>query len=93
MILVFTLKFTLLLVPFAFAGVSWPNYPQVGKELQSELLQLENANAQFNYHVGIDWLVAFVALTGSILALVVSDRIVHKLKNKNAKLDWRDEFK
>ena len=93
MILVFTLKFTLFLVPFAFGVVSWQNYPQLEKELQSGVLQLENANAQFNYHVGIDWLVAFVALTGSVLALVVSDRIVHKLKNKNAKVDWRDEFK
>ena len=83
MILVFTLKFTLFLVPFAFGVVSWQNYPQVEKELQSEVLQLENANAQFNYHVGIDWLVAFVAITGSILALVVSDRIVRNLKNEH----------
>jgi hypothetical protein len=84
MIIVLTLKFTLLLVvPYTFGIVSWPNYLQVEKVLQNEVRQIENANGQFNYHVGIDWLVAFVAITGSILALVMSDRIVRNLKNEH----------
>jgi hypothetical protein len=70
---------------------SWVNFVQVGR--LNEILQLENTNAQFIFHVEIDWLVAFAAITGSILSLVATDRIVQKLRQKSAKLDWRDEFK
>jgi hypothetical protein len=54
-------------------------------------LQINNGNIEFNNHLGIDWLVAILAITGSLLSLVASDRLVYKLKNR--KIDWRNEFK
>ncbi|HJT46771.1 MAG TPA: hypothetical protein VJ729_01215 [Nitrososphaeraceae archaeon] len=56
---------------------------------QPNVIQIGDGRSGFNNHVGIDWLVATLAITGSILALAASDRIVHKLTNK--KIDWRNE--
>ena len=93
MIVLLAFKSALLLsAPFTLGMLSsWVNFVQVGR--LNEILQLENTNAQFIFHVEIDWLVAFAAITGSILSLVATDRIVQKLRQKSAKLDWRDEFK
>jgi hypothetical protein len=93
MIIMLILKFTLLLMTSALGNVSWSNYLQMEKVLEGDVPQIKNGNTEFNNHVGMDWLVAFVAITGSILALVVSNRIVYKLKNKHTKFDWRNEYK
>jgi hypothetical protein len=58
---------------------------------EPKVLQINNRHIEFNNHVGIDWLIAIVAITGSILTLVASDKIVYKLKNRT--FDWRNEFK
>jgi hypothetical protein len=55
------------------------------------VIQIKDGKSGFNNRVGIDWMLAILAITGSILALIASDRIVYKLKNK--KIDWRKEFK
>ena len=85
------LKFVLLLMPYLLGNVAWMDYLQKQKMPESKMLQINNGNIEFNNHVGIDWLVAILAITGSILTLVASDRIVYKLKN--TKIDWRNEFK
>ena len=55
------------------------------------VIQIKDGKSGFNNRVGIDWMLAILAITGSILALIASDRIVYKLKNK--KIDWGNEFK
>jgi hypothetical protein len=80
--LVMIIELVLLLLPYMLGNV---------QGLGSKVLQINNGNIEFNNHVGIDWLVAILAITGSILTLVVSDRIVYKLRNK--KIDWHNEFK
>jgi hypothetical protein len=54
-----------------------------------KLLQIASGNTEFNIHVGTDWLIALLAITGSILALVASNRILYKLKET----DWRNEYR
>jgi hypothetical protein len=93
MIITLILKFTLLLMTSALGNVSWSNYPQMQKMPEDKVLQINDGNTQFNNHVGMDWLVALLAITGSILALAASDRIVYRLRNKRRKIDWRDEYK
>jgi hypothetical protein len=55
------------------------------------VIQIKDGKSGFNNRVGIDWILAILAITGSILALIASDTIVYKLKNK--KIGWRNEFK
>jgi hypothetical protein len=93
MIIMLIIKFTLLLMTSALGNVSWSNYPQMQKMPEDKVLQINNGNTEFNNHVGMDWLVALLAITGSILALAASDRIVYRLRNKHTKIDWRDEYK
>jgi hypothetical protein len=78
-------------MPYLLGNVAWMDYLQMQQMPESKMLQINNGNIEFNNHVGIDWLVAILAITGSILTLVASDRIVYKLKNR--KIDWRYEFK
>jgi hypothetical protein len=85
------IEFVLLLMPYLLGNVAWMDYLQMQQMPESKMLQINNGNIEFNNHVGIDWLVAILAITGSILTLVASDRIVYKLKNR--KIDWRYEFK
>ena len=59
------------------------------KVLGDKVLQIASGNTDFNIHVGRDWLIAILAIIGSILALVASDRILYKLKET----DWRNEYK
>jgi hypothetical protein len=87
------LKFTLLLMMSALGNVSWSIYPQMQKMPEDKVLQINNGNTEFTNHVGMDWLVALLAITGSILALAASNRIVYGLSNKHPKIDWRDEYK
>jgi hypothetical protein len=61
------------------------------KVTENKVLQIASGNTEFNSHVGRDWLIAILAITGSILALVASHRILYKLKNKQT--DWRNEYK
>ena len=83
------LKFILLLLAFTLGNGSWTNYLQMQKVLGDKVLQTAGGNTDFNIHVGTDWLIAILAITGSILALVASDRILYKLKET----DWRNEYK
>lgn len=85
------IEFALLLMPYLLGNVAWMDYLQMQQMPESKMFQINNGNIEFNNHVGIDWLVAILAITGSILTLVASDRIVYKLKN--TKIDWRNEFK
>jgi hypothetical protein len=91
MIILMIIEFVLLLMPYLLGNVAWMDYLQMQQMPESKMLQINNGNIEFNNHVGIDWLVAILAITGSILTLVASDRIVYKLKNR--KIDWRYEFK
>ncbi|MFL6506405.1 MAG: hypothetical protein ACJ704_00505 [Nitrososphaeraceae archaeon] len=93
MIIMLVLKFTLLLMMSALGNVSWSIYPQMQKMPEDKVLQINNGNTEFTNHVGMDWLVALLAITGSILALAASNRIVYRLSNKHTKIDWRDEYK
>jgi hypothetical protein len=93
MIIMLILKFTLLLMMSALGNVSWSIYPQMQKMPEDKVLQINNGNTEFTNHVGMDWLVALLAITGSILALAASNRIVYRLSNKHPKIDWRDEYK
>lgn len=93
MIIMLVLKFTLLLMMSALGNVSWSIYPQMQKMPEDRVLQINNGNTEFTNHVGMDWLVALLAITGSILALAASNRIVYRLSNKHPKIDWRDEYK
>ena len=68
---------------------SWSNYLQMQKVPGDKVLQIASGNTDFNIHVGRDWLIAILAITGSILALVATDRILYKLKET----DWRNEYK
>jgi hypothetical protein len=58
---------------------------QIHKMPEDKVLQINIGNTEFANHVGIDWLIALLVIAGSILALVASDRIVYKLKNKHYK--------
>ena len=91
MIILPIIDFVLLLMPYLVGNVPWLGYLPMQKMPEPQVLQINNGNIEFNNHVGIDWLVAILAITGSVLTLVASDRIVYKLKNK--KIDWRNEFK
>ena len=71
---------------FALGNISSSNYLQMQKMPEDKI---NVANGEFNTHVGIDWLVALLAITGSILALAASNRIIYKLKQT----DWRNEYK
>jgi hypothetical protein len=93
MIIMLVLEFTLLLMMSALGNVSWSIYPQMQKMPEDKVLQINNGNTEFTNHVGMDWLVALLAITGSILALAASNRIVYRLSNKHPKIDWRDEYK
>ena len=93
MIIMLVLKFTLLLMMSALGNVSWSIYPQMQKMPEDKVLQINNVSTEFTNHVGMDWLVALLAITGSILALAASNRIVYRLSNKHPKIDWRDEYK
>jgi len=93
MIIMLVLKFTLLLMMSALGNVSWSIYPQMQKMPEDKVLQINNGNTEFTNHVGMDWLVALLAITGSILALAASNRVVYRLSNKHPKIDWRDEYK
>jgi hypothetical protein len=85
----FILKFMSFLMIFALGNISSSNYLQMQKMPEDKVLQINVANGEFNAHVGIDWLVALLAITGSILALAASNRIIYKLKQT----DWRNEYK
>jgi hypothetical protein len=91
MIILMIIEFVLLLMPYLLGNVAWMDHLQMQQIPESKMLQINNGNIEFNNHVGLDWLVAILAITGSILTLVASDRIVYKLKN--TKIDWRNEFK
>ena len=91
MIILLVIEFVLLLMPYQLTNVPWLGYPEMQQMPEPKVLQINNRNIEFNNHVGIDWLVAILAITGSILSLVASDKIVCKLKNRT--LDWRNEFK
>jgi hypothetical protein len=82
------LKFILLLMASILGNGSWSNYLQMQKVPGDKVLQIASGNTDFNIHVGRDWLIAILAITGSILALVASDRILYKLKET----DWRNEY-
>jgi hypothetical protein len=88
MIVLLIIEFVLLLMPLG--NVAWLDYLRTQK-MPEPKLQINNGNIEFNNHLGIDWLVAILAITGSLLSLVASDRLVYKLKNR--KIDWRNEFK
>jgi hypothetical protein len=78
-------------MPYLSASVlSW-QYLKVQKMPKPNVIQINDGKREFNNHVWIDWLVAIFGNNLSILALVSSDRIVYKLKNK--KIDLRNEFK
>ena len=89
MITLLTLKFVLLLMAFILGNGSGMNYLQMQKVPEDKALQIASGNTDFNIHVGRDWLIAILAITGSILALVASNRILYKLKET----DWRNEYK
>lgn len=91
MIILLVIEFVLLLMPYQLTNVPWLGYLEMQQMPEPKVLQINNRNIEFNNHVGIDWLVAILAITGSILSLVASDKIVYKLKNRT--LDWRNEFK
>ncbi len=76
---------------FILANTSWTNYLHMQKVQEDKVLQIASGNTEFNSHVGRDWLIAILAITGSILALAASHRILYKLKNKQT--DWRNEYK
>ena len=78
-------------MPYLLGNVAWLDYLQTQKMPERKVLQTNKGNIEFNNHLGIDWLVAILAITGSILSLVASDKLVYKLKNR--KIDWRNEFK
>ena len=89
MITLLTLKFVLLLMAFILGNGSGMNYLQMQKVPEDKVLQIASGNTDFNIHVGRDWLIAILAITGSILALVASNRILYKLKET----DWRNEYR
>ena len=89
MIILLMLKFILLLMAFTLGNGSWTNYLQMQKVLGDKVLHTAGGNTDFNIHVGRDWLIAILAITGSILALVASNRILYKLKET----DWRNEYR
>ena len=91
MIILLVIEFVLLLMPYQLTNAPWLGYLEMQQMPEPKVLQINNGNIEFNNHVGIDWLVAILAITGSILSLVASDKIVYKLKNRT--LDWRNEFK
>jgi hypothetical protein len=90
MIVLLIIEFVLLLMPYLLGNVAWLDYLRTQK-MPEPKLQINKGNIEFNNHLGIDWLVAILAITGSLLSLVASDRLVYKLKNR--KIDWRNEFK
>ena len=89
MITLLMLKFVLLLMAFILGNGSEMNYLQMQKVPEDKVLQIASGNTDFNIHVGRDWLIAILAITGSILALVATDMILYKLKET----DWRNEYK
>jgi hypothetical protein len=93
MIIMLVLKFTLLLMMSTLGNVSWSIYPQMQKMPEDKVLQINNGNTEFTNHVGMDWLVALLAITASILALAATNSIVYRPSNKHTKIDWRDEYK
>jgi hypothetical protein len=93
MIIMLVLKFTLLLMMSTLWNVSWSIYPQMQKMPEDKVLQINNGSTEFTNHVGMDWLVALLAITASILALAATNRIVYRPSNKHTKIDWRDEYK
>ena len=77
---------------YALGNVSWSNYLEVQKVPEDKVvLQINSGNTKFNTHVGVDWLVALLAITASILALAAGNKIVYKLKN--GQTDWRNEYR
>jgi hypothetical protein len=91
MIILLVIEFVLLLMPYQLTNVPGLGYLKMQQMPEPKVLQINNGSIEFNDHVGIDWLVAILAITGSILSLVASDKIVYRLKNRT--LDWRNEFK
>lgn len=91
MIILLVLKFILLSMVFILGNTSWTNYLHMQKVPENKVLQIASGNTEFNSHVGRDWLIAILAITGSILALAASHRILYKLNNKQT--DWRNEYK
>lgn len=91
MIILLILKFILLSMVFILNNTSWTNYLHMQKVPENKVLQIASGNTELNSHVGRDWLIAILAITGSILALAASHRILYKLKNKQT--DWRNEYK
>jgi putative copper export protein len=91
MIIMLVLKFILLLMMSTLG--SWSIYPQMQKMPEDKVLQINNGSTEFTNHVGMDWLVALLAITASILALAATNRIVYRPSNKHTKIDWRDEYK
>ena len=91
MIMLVIIELVLLLMPYLLGNVSWLDYLQTQKMSAPKVLQINNRKIEVNNHLGVDWLVAILAITGSILSLVASDRLVYKLKNR--KIDWHNEFK
>jgi hypothetical protein len=93
MVITLVLKFTLMHMNSLLANVPLSNDLQIHKMPEDKVLQINVGTTEFANHVGIDWLIALLAIAGSILALVATDKIVHKLKNKHTKIDWRNEYK
>ena len=91
MTILLILKFILLSMVFILGNTSWTSYLHAQKVPEDKVLQIASGNTEFNSHVGRDWLIAILAITGSILALAASHRILYKLKNKQT--DWRNEYK
>jgi hypothetical protein len=91
MTILLILKFILLSMVFILGNTSWTNYLHMQKVPEDKVPQIASGNTEFNSHVGRDWLIAILAITGSILALAASHRILYKLKNKQT--DWRNEYK
>jgi TRAP-type C4-dicarboxylate transport system permease small subunit len=91
MITLLMLKIILLSMAFVLGNGSWTNYLQMQKVPADKVLQIASRSTELNTHVGRDWLIAILAITGSILALIASERILYKLKNKQT--DWRNDYK
>ena len=91
MIIMLILKFISLLMMHALGNASRSNYLDVQNMPEDKVPNINSGNTEFNTHVGIDWLVALLAITASILALLASHKIIYKLKNKQT--DWRNEYR
>ena len=91
MIVLLILELVFLLMPYPLGNVASLDYLQTQKMPEPKVLATNNGNSLFYNHLGLDWLVATLAITGSILSLVASDRLVYKLKNR--KIDSHNEFK